>query len=66
MRTAQAFPDLGLKGSEKRRVRNGNATNDLVLSASTDGNDGVFPHMLDLYVRHGSVVADVTYGKGVF
>jgi hypothetical protein len=60
------LPDLGRKGSGKRKVRNGRATNDLVLSASTAGNDVVFPHILDLYVRHGSVIADVTYGKGVF
>ena len=50
----------------KRVVRNGAATNDLVLSAYADGNESVFPRILDLYVRPGSVVADVTYGKGVF
>ena len=50
----------------RRVVRNGAATNDLVLSAYADGNESVFPRILDLYVRPGSVVADVTYGKGVF
>ena len=50
----------------RRVVRNGAATNDLVLSAYADGNENVFPRILDLYVRPGSVVADVTYGKGVF
>ena len=50
----------------RRVVRNGAATNDLVLSAYLDGNESVFPRILDLYVRPGSVVADVTYGKGVF
>ena len=50
----------------KRVVRNGAATNDLVLSAYADGNESVFPRILDLYVKPGSVVADVTYGKGVF
>ena len=35
-------------GSGKRRVRNGEATNDLILSASTDGNDRAFPCILDL------------------
>lgn len=49
-----------------REVRNGHATNDLVLSAHTDGNEKVFPRILSLYVRPGSIVADVTYGKGVF
>lgn len=62
--TTALFPDA--RDSEKRRVRNGEATNDLVFSASADGNDRVFPRILDLYVSPGSVVADVTYGKGVF
>ena len=43
----------------KRVVRNGAATNDLVLSAYADGNEHVFPRILDLYVKPGSVVADV-------
>ncbi len=60
------YPGRNLRGSEKRRVRNGDATNDLVFSASADGNDRVFPRVLGLYVSPGSVVADVTYGKGVF
>ena len=50
----------------KRRVRNGKATTDLVLSASSEGNQVIFPQILDLYVKRGSVIADVTYGKGVF
>jgi hypothetical protein len=50
----------------RRSVVNGAPTNDLVVSAHVDGNDAVFPQILDLYVRPGSVVADVTYGKGVF
>jgi hypothetical protein len=50
----------------KRVVKNGHPTNELVLSASLDGNDDIFPKILELYVRPGSVVADITYGKGVF
>jgi hypothetical protein len=50
----------------KRVVRNGAPTNELVLSAYADGNEEVFPRILDLYVKPGSVVADVTYGQGVF
>lgn len=50
----------------KRMVRNGDATNDLVWSAFTDGNARTFRRVLGLYVKPGSVVADVTYGKGVF
>jgi len=47
-------------------VRNGLPTNELVLSAFLKGNDQAFPEILGLYVRPGSVVADVTYGQGVF
>ena len=50
----------------KRVVRNGVPRNDLVLSAYQAPNEDVFPKILDLYVPTGSVVADVTYGKGVF
>ena len=59
-------PLLSSETSPRRIVRNGRATNDLVFSASTAGNDQVFPHILGLYVKPGSVVADVTFGKGVF
>lgn len=50
----------------RRRVRNGDATNDLIHSAYVDTNDGLFPKIVQLYVKPRSVVADVTYGKGVF
>ena len=50
----------------KRVVRNGAATNELVLSAYEEGNEQIFPRILELYVKPGSIVADVTYGKGVF
>ena len=47
-------------------VRNGVATNDLVLSAHVDGNENVFPRIMELNVKHGSVVADVSYsGVGI-
>ncbi len=53
--------------SEKRkRVQGGQATTDLVLSAYQGNNDEVFPHILALHVPVGAIVADVTYGKGVF
>ncbi len=54
------------KARTRRIVRNGVATNDLVLSAYVDGNEALFPRILRLYVAPGSTVADVTYGKGVF
>ena len=58
--------DDALLRPAKRMVRNGKPSNNLVFSAYTDGNDRTFPRILDLYVKPGSVVADVTYGKGVF
>ena len=50
----------------RRRVRNGQPTNELAFSAYVGGNEDTFPHVLDLYVAPGSLVADVTFGKGVF
>lgn len=50
----------------KRKVVNGSPSNELILSSHTAANDAVFPKILDLYVKRGSTVADVTYGKGVF
>lgn len=50
----------------KRKSPSGVATNDLVFSAYLGTNDEVFPAILSLYVPKGSIVADVTYGKGVF
>jgi len=40
--------------------------NGLVYSCSVGGNADVFPDVLKLHVTAGSVVVDVTYGKGVF
>lgn len=51
---------------KKRTVKNGKPTNKLVFSAHLGGNDEIFPHIMDLYVEPGSLVADVTYGHGVF
>lgn len=49
-----------------RKSPDGVATNDLVFSAVTATSDVVFPDILSLYVALGSVIADVTYGRGVF
>ena len=49
-----------------RKAPDGVATNDLVFSAGIASNDEVFPSILSLYVAPGSVIADVTYGRGVF
>lgn len=56
---------LPSKGNEKR-VQRGESTSDLIVSAHVGGNAEVFPKVLALHVPEGSVVADVTWGKGVF
>lgn len=52
--------------TEKKRTQGGETTSDLVVSAYLAGNADVFPKILDLHVPEGSIVADVTWGKGVF
>ncbi len=49
-----------------RTVVNGAPTTDLILSAHVGQNAHVFSQILELYVRPGSHVADVTCGKGAF
>jgi len=55
-----------MKAKKKRKSPRGTPTNDLVFSAYQGTNDGIFPHVVGLYVQPGSTVADVTFGKGVF
>ena len=50
----------------KRKSPAGRATNDLVFSAYQGGNEEVLPQVMSLYVAPGSIVADVTFGRGVF
>jgi len=50
----------------KRKSPDGRATNELVFTAHVGTNDEVFPDILSLYVAPGALVADVTYGRGVF
>lgn len=49
-----------------RRVQGGVATSDVTLSAHIGGNADVFAQIMLLHVPEGSIVADVTWGKGVF
>ena len=49
-----------------RRVQGGSATADVVLSAHAGGNAALFPQILALHIPPGAVIADVTYGQGVF
>jgi hypothetical protein len=50
----------------KRRVLNGAASNNLLFSAMQGTNNEIFPSIAALYIPRGGVVADITYGKGVF
>jgi len=52
--------------SPKKRVQGGIATSDVLQSAHIGTNADLFPKILELHVPKGSVVADVTYGLGVF
>src|SRR5271157_571319 len=51
---------------KKRKAPQGVATNKLVFSAYQGSNDGLFPHVLSLYVAPGSTVADVTMAMVCF
>ena len=48
------------------RTQGGEPTSDLVLSAYTGLNENIFPQILELHVKKGSRIADVTWGQGVF
>lgn len=50
----------------KRKSPAGVATNDLTFSAMMGTNDQQFPQILDLYVEPKALIADVTFGRGVF
>lgn len=50
----------------RRRIATGVATTNGTLSAHVGDNCDLFPKILDMHVRLGATVADVTYGKGVF
>jgi DNA modification methylase len=52
--------------SAKRRNPRGVSTSDLIVSAYIGTNADVFPKILSLHVPTGVIIADVTYGKGIF
>jgi hypothetical protein len=61
------FPELnGTQGNGKRKSPDGIATTDLVVSSHIAGNAEVFEKVMALHVPAGAIVADVTWGKGVF
>lgn len=49
-----------------RRSPAGHSTSDLVHSAAVGTNDALFAKIARLHLPKGSVVADVTFGRGVF
>lgn len=51
---------------KKRKSPDGVTTSELICTAHVGKNEDVFPSILNLHVPQGSVVADVTYGKGIF
>lgn len=51
---------------QKRKSPDGVPTTSLIFSAYVGTNAEVFPLVLNLHVPKGSIVADVTYGKGIF
>jgi hypothetical protein len=52
--------------NQPARVQGGEPTTQVVMSAHIGGNADLFPDILRLHVPHGSRIADVTWGKGVF
>jgi len=50
----------------KRKSPDGATTSKLVCTAHVGMNEDIFPLVLDLHVPPGSVVADVTFGTGIF
>jgi len=54
------------KSEKSKRVQGGVSTSNLIMSAHVDGNAEVFPQILELHVSEGSLIADVTWGNGVF
>ena len=50
----------------KKRVQGGISTTKAILSAHVANNADVFPQILELHVPIGAVIADVTFGSGVF
>lgn len=50
----------------KVRKANGITTSNLIFTTHCGNNAELFPQILELYVQPDSIIADVTYGKGVF
>ena len=70
MKNLNLFDESGscdTKGAGMRkRTQGGVTTSNIVLSAHVGGNSDLFKQILELHVPRKSVIADVTYGKGIF
>ncbi len=58
--------DVDIPPTKKQRVQGGEATSRVILSAQVSGNADVFVEVSALHLPKAGVVADITYGKGVF
>lgn len=64
--TMEVIKTSPAKIDKPKRIQGGISTSDLIMSAHLDGNAEVFPKILELHVPKNSLVADVTWGNGVF
>jgi len=59
------FPEE-FNDTRKRKSPGGVTTSKLICTAHVGTNEELFPLILDLHLLPGSLVADVTYGEGIF
>jgi len=57
---------MNKKLSRNKRTQRGDTTSNLTLSAFVGNNEDLFPKILQLHVPFKSIIADVTFGKGIF
>ena len=62
----QEIADARQSAEKRKRSQSGCSTSDLIMSAHLNGNAQVFPQILNLHVPKNSLIADVTWGNGVF
>jgi tRNA G10 N-methylase Trm11 len=64
--TAQADLFAASQPAKPRRVQGGQSSTQVILTAAVTGNAEMFAQIAQLHMPTGALVADVTYGKGVF
>ena len=60
----ELYPSPPVPG--KRKSPDGVTTSNLICTAHVGLNEDIFPIVMELHVPPGSIVADVTYGTGIF